>query len=878
VALSPDQAGETAGRSEQAAWNHPSFSRNRYLADNADRTPGRFEMSAIWSFSSPGVHWRTFLLLALCALLAFGASLIPIRSVAAGSTVGSFEIEGNYDDDTGPGEPIDWSSPPPGLTAFSDVVRRGDDIFSRGSKELEPASWTCVTSSVPPKDDIRSGAVSFRRFEGKQYLYVHYFRAGVNGDAHMDYEFNQSSAPNPSCPETRARTNGDIVVSFDTEQGGAQIFVRAFEWQGDATTGTLVELALGTQGVLWDGAVNIPNTIPGEEAGSFGEAAINLTDSPVGEVGCGEFGTAYMKTRASTSISAELKDKTPAKAVEGLCPRLELEKSADVGFAGIDDEVTYTLTYRNTGEGNATNVTINEPLPAGTAFVSCSDGCTQSGDGSSVSWSVGTVAPGASGSVTLTLRITTDQACEICNVATIDSDQTSPLPSNQICITVVPEANPVGATARDSAFGARVTDTLLGLNLTFVPVDSHQSGPGSNAQSDQLVNVDVPTDSGTVLRADVMRTSSRSTVTESPAEATHTSIAETANVDVLGGIVTASAVRGVASATATGLSASHSSLGSAFKDLYVDADGSGPVVPVAFNNVNPGTTVDLSAAFGTGSYVKLYEEVGSNSEPTGSFGGTYAADVTVNMIHVHLTDKLPLVPGEQTVDVIVAQAVAHADFPQITLCAGRHPRAVSGHAFIASETTDPSAVPVLHGYVSIPSNGGEAHQDLDAVSTSVLTAESAATDSRGTIDGQSARATNWAEIQSACLLADPTGTCTVGASVLRSQSNSLADRDSASSDDDGTLFAQVKVLGVPVTATPPPNTVVELPGIGYLILNEQFCDNGAALPDCSDVSGHAGLTVRAVHLVVTVPSNPTGLEPGAEVILDEAHSDATWIP
>jgi uncharacterized repeat protein (TIGR01451 family) len=814
------------------------------------------------------------------AALTFALLAGPVGNptASAASTVGSFEIEGNFVDDSGPGEPIDWSSPPPGLTAFSDAVRRGDDIFKEGSKELEPGSWTCATGSVPPKDDIRSGAVSFRRgLDGKQYLYVHYFRDGVNGDAHMDYEFNQSSAPNPSCPETQARTDGDIVVAFDTENGGAQIFVRAFEWQGNATTGTLVELALGTQGVLWDGAVNIPNTIPGEEAGSFGEAAINLTDSPVGEVGCGEFGTAYMKTRASTSINAALKDKTPAKAVEGLCPQLELEKSANVGFAVIGDQVTYTLTYRNTGEANATNVTINEPLPAGTAFVSCSDSCTQSGDGSSVSWSLGTVAPGASGSVTLTVRITTDQGCEICNVATIDSDQTSPLPSNQVCITIVPEANPAGAKAFDSAFGARVTDTLLGLDLTLVPVESYQQGPGSDADSDQLLDVNLPLD-GTVLRADVMRTSSRSTVTDSPAEATHTSIAETANVDVLGGIVTASAVRGVATATATGTSASYSTLGSAFNDLYVDADGSGPGAPVAYNNVNPGTTVDLSVAFGAGSYVKLYEEIGSNTEPSGSFGGTYAADVTVNMIHVHLTDKLPLAPGDQTADVIVAQAVAHADFPQITLCAGRHPRAVSGHAFIASESTDPSLVPVLHGYVSIPSNGGEAHQDLDAVSTTVLTAESAATDSRGTIDGQSARATSWAEIQSACLLADASGTCTVGASVLRSQSNSLADRDSASSDDDGTLFVLATVLGVPVAATPPPNTVVELPGIGYVILNEQFCDNGAALPDCSDGSGHAGLTVRAVHLVVTVPTNPTGLQPGAEVILDEAHSDATWIP
>jgi hypothetical protein len=34
--------------------------------------------------------------------------------------------------------------------------------------------------------------------------------------------------------------------------------------------------------------------------------------------------------------------------------------------------------------------------------------------------------------------------------------------------------------------------------------------------------------------------------------------------------------------------------------------------------------------------------------------------------------------------------------------------------------------------------------------------------------------------------------------------------------------------------------------------------------------------VRAIHVVVTVPNNPTGLVPGAEVIVAEAHSDALF--
>jgi hypothetical protein len=35
--------------------------------------------------------------------------------------------------------------------------------------------------------------------------------------------------------------------------------------------------------------------------------------------------------------------------------------------------------------------------------------------------------------------------------------------------------------------------------------------------------------------------------------------------------------------------------------------------------------------------------------------------------------------------------------------------------------------------------------------------------------------------------------------------------------------------------------------------------------------------VRNIHAVVTVPGNPTGLAPGAEVIVSEAHSDAGFV-
>src|SRR5216684_3691450 len=80
------------------------------------------------------------------------------RVTFAGNTVGSFEIDGDLtvEHSTPPAEPIDWySSPfPAALTTFTDGTGSTDDIFGQGSKENTQSTWTCLTGSAPPKDDI----------------------------------------------------------------------------------------------------------------------------------------------------------------------------------------------------------------------------------------------------------------------------------------------------------------------------------------------------------------------------------------------------------------------------------------------------------------------------------------------------------------------------------------------------------------------------------------------------------------------------------------------------------------------------------------------------------------------------------------------------
>src|SRR5204862_3743088 len=79
-------------------------------------------------------------------------------------------------------------------------------------------------------------------------------------------------------------------------------------------------------------------------------------------------------------------------------PILNIAKSdaPDPAVAGTDN-ITYTLSYSNTGTAGATGVVITDTVPASTTFVSATAGGTQSGG--VVTWPLGGLVAGGSGSV-----------------------------------------------------------------------------------------------------------------------------------------------------------------------------------------------------------------------------------------------------------------------------------------------------------------------------------------------------------------------------------------------------------------------------------------------------------------------------------------------
>src|SRR6266508_3983245 len=148
--------------------------------------------------------------------------------------------------------------------------------------------------------------------------------ANVLGSANMDFEINQNQQPNLTTtgPKTLNRTAGDLLITFDFGGSGSPV-LGLLTW---VTTGATSQCFAANALPCWghrvnlsaagfaEGAVNAvtvtdPIANVSLPAGTFGEAAVNLTAAGVFPAGtCTAFGSAFLKSRSSASFPAEVKD------------------------------------------------------------------------------------------------------------------------------------------------------------------------------------------------------------------------------------------------------------------------------------------------------------------------------------------------------------------------------------------------------------------------------------------------------------------------------------------------------------------------------------------------------------------------------------------
>jgi len=166
------------------------------------------------------------------------------------------------------------------------------------------------------------------------------------------------------------------------------------------------------------------------------------------------FDSAGNESPASNSVSAR-----PVEII-GPRPVVSLTDSPDPVAAG--GNVTYTLSYANTGDQEATNVILSDGVPANTSFVSSTGGGTLASG--VVTWRLGILAAGASGSVQMTVRVAsplTNGTVINNSTGSIDSNETAPVSAGVVGTTVT--SSPALALSQADS----PDPVMAGSNLTY---------------------------------------------------------------------------------------------------------------------------------------------------------------------------------------------------------------------------------------------------------------------------------------------------------------------------------------------------------------------------------------------------------------------------
>jgi hypothetical protein len=316
------------------------------------------------------VSKRTKFLLGIgvIAALVVGFQVAAYAANLSGST---FEIDTDANlivNGTG----IDWLTGGTGTGFRTGVLAKndtasgaGDESFGQGTAEDNP-NPTIVDGSIPPnKSDLKAFGVFT---ENDEFLELFWSRVqNPSGTTNMDFELNQEfcdgtathCANNGSARQplfvTPKRTDGDVLVTYDLSKGGTIPGISIRFWDGPNSE-------WGPANLISDGAspdaLGSVNTslIPANQTGgvsgglttalgtqdpfTFGEAAISF-DALFGEGACGEFGSAYLKSRSSDSFTSEIKDFVPPEAVTiGNC---DTEISTDATNNAGDNEPAATV-------------------------------------------------------------------------------------------------------------------------------------------------------------------------------------------------------------------------------------------------------------------------------------------------------------------------------------------------------------------------------------------------------------------------------------------------------------------------------------------------------------------------------------------------------
>jgi hypothetical protein len=361
---------------------------------------------------------------------------IAISSV--GALGGTFELEGLSNAnirDEGSADPTDWSAlfdvpaneldtnytndsdsdhPTPKSSLPANVLRAGffrdftigstadATSFTTGTKDIQNISgggassgeWQCKkVNNISDKGDALNAYAAIQRHDnGDLMLIMGVERASDDGTSKVGFWFLQDktvgcvATSGNSVTFTGNHVDGDLLVVINFSQGGNNPTPVLYRWTGNATTGTLVPVAVigggectvGTSndcattnqvqtllhsdgGVPWltQTKTSGPNFSHDLSPLRYFEAQVNLTDHNLKKC----FNRFMANTRQSDSTSATVFDyiigdfNVCGFSASKACTAASITNGTDVNY-------TYKVTVNNTGIAPLSHVTVNENIAA----------------------------------------------------------------------------------------------------------------------------------------------------------------------------------------------------------------------------------------------------------------------------------------------------------------------------------------------------------------------------------------------------------------------------------------------------------------------------------------------------------------------------------
>jgi hypothetical protein len=350
---------------------------------------------------------------------------------------------------------IDWGTPGNNCAPEEDKnceIRKteastgsDDDSFGQGTKE-DTAVPSIVSGSIPPnKSDLKAFGVYQEGTTSDGFLNLFWSRVqDPSGTTNMDFELNRRQCTPDVVPAdldcssnglTPIRSVGDRLITYDLSKGGTQPAISIRIWTGSSWGG--VDPLDPTEAV---GTINTSPIPEGEADGlgslsprTFGEAAIKLSVLLGTNGTCEGFGSAYLKSRASDSFTAAVKDfVAPVPVSISNCGTVNIVKTDDAGnpLPGA----AFTLwTDVDPGDGDTEHDEEGDDKDTATAFT-----CTTVVVGDEASCSMAKVPNGFYWVVETTgvpgYDMAPDQALELTAAATVTLNFRNPRPHRVIVI------------------------------------------------------------------------------------------------------------------------------------------------------------------------------------------------------------------------------------------------------------------------------------------------------------------------------------------------------------------------------------------------------------------------------------------------------------